>query len=73
MRKVLVTGTAGFIGFHLAQELMAEGYRVHGYDGMTDYYDVGIKQKRHAMLSEHNAMLQCFGPISLASGLQTNA
>ena len=55
MRKVLVTGTAGFIGFHLAQELMAEGYRVHGYDGMTDYYDVGIKQKRHAMLSEHNA------------------
>ena len=52
MRKVLVTGTAGFIGFHLAQELMAEGYRVHGYDGMTDYYDVGIKQKRHAMLSK---------------------
>lgn len=55
MRKVLITGSAGFIGFHLARELMAEGFRVHGYDGMTDYYDVGIKQRRHAMLGEHNA------------------
>lgn len=55
MKHVLITGSAGFIGFHLARELMAEGYRVHGYDGMTDYYDVGIKQNRHAMLSEHNA------------------
>tara|TARA_Y100000815_G_scaffold233862_1_gene225631 strand:+ start:3724 stop:4737 length:1014 start_codon:yes stop_codon:yes gene_type:complete len=55
MRKVLITGSAGFIGFHLARELMAEGFRVHGFDGMTDYYDVGIKQRRHAMLGEHNA------------------
>ena len=55
MKQVLITGSAGFIGFHLARELMAEGYRVHGYDGMTDYYDVRIKQKRHAMLAEHNA------------------
>ncbi len=55
MRKVLVTGSAGFIGFHLARELMSEGFRVHGYDGMTDYYDVRIKQRRHAMLAEHNA------------------
>ncbi|MFC3088057.1 NAD-dependent epimerase/dehydratase family protein [Tabrizicola soli] len=50
MRRVLITGTAGFIGFHLARLLLAEGFRVHGYDGMTDYYDVTLKQRRHAML-----------------------
>jgi len=49
-RKVLITGTAGFIGFHLAKLLLAEGFRVQGYDGMTDYYDVALKQRRHAML-----------------------
>jgi UDP-glucuronate 4-epimerase len=49
-RKILITGTAGFIGFHLARLLLAEGFRVHGYDGMTDYYDVTLKQRRHAML-----------------------
>ena len=50
MTRVLITGTAGFIGFHLAKHLLVEGFRVHGYDGMTDYYDVTLKQKRHGML-----------------------
>ena len=50
MKKVLITGTAGFIGYHLAKLLLAEGFRVHGYDGMTDYYDVALKQRRHQML-----------------------
>ena len=49
-RKVLITGTAGFIGFHLAKLLLAEGFRVQGYDGMTDYYDVRLKQRRHQIL-----------------------
>lgn len=49
-RKVLITGTAGFIGLHLAKLLLAEGFRVHGYDGMTDYYDVRLKQRRNAIL-----------------------
>ena len=51
--RVLITGTAGFIGFHLAKLLLEEGFVVHGYDGMTDYYDVALKQRRHAMLLQN--------------------
>lgn len=50
---MLITGTAGFIGFHLAKLLLAEGFRVHGYDGMTDYYDVSLKRRRNAMLLQN--------------------
>tara|TARA_B100000902_G_scaffold338550_1_gene340197 strand:+ start:769 stop:1767 length:999 start_codon:yes stop_codon:yes gene_type:complete len=46
-----VTGTAGFIGFHLARLLTNEKITVHGYDGFTDYYDIGLKNKRHEILS----------------------
>ncbi len=53
MKRVLITGTAGFIGFHLARLLLDEGFAVHGYDGMTDYYDVSLKQRRHAMLLQN--------------------
>lgn len=52
-RKIFITGTAGFIGFHLAKLLLAEGFVVHGYDGMTDYYDVALKQRRHATLLQN--------------------
>ena len=53
MTRVFITGTAGFIGFHLAKLLLDEGFTVHGYDGMTDYYDVRLKQRRHQMLLQH--------------------
>ncbi|ROT96763.1 NAD-dependent epimerase/dehydratase family protein [Altererythrobacter sp. FM1] len=52
-QRILITGTAGFIGFHLAKLLISEGFHVHGYDGMTDYYDVNLKRKRHATLLQH--------------------
>ena len=50
MKRILITGTAGFIGFHLTKLLLAEGFTVHGYDGITDYYDVALKRRRHQML-----------------------
>jgi UDP-glucuronate 4-epimerase len=53
MATVFVTGTAGFIGFHLARHLLDEGFTVVGYDGLTDYYDVSLKESRHAILEEH--------------------
>lgn len=53
MQTVLITGSAGFIGFHLARQLLADGWRVVGYDGMTPYYDVGLKRARHQMLLQH--------------------
>jgi UDP-glucuronate 4-epimerase len=48
--KVLVSGTAGFIGFHLAGRLLQEGYMVVGLDVVNDYYDVNLK---YARLAEH--------------------
>ena len=44
--KILVTGTAGFIGFHLARRLLKDGHEVVGLDSINDYYDVRLKYGR---------------------------
>lgn len=49
IKKILVTGTAGFIGFHLTQRLVSDGYEVAGLDNINDYYSIDLK---HARLSE---------------------
>lgn len=72
-KRVLVTGTAGFIGFHLAQLLLAVGFDVHGYDGMTDYYDVALKQRRHQMLLQHPSFAASEGMLEDAEGLMAVA
>ena len=44
--KILVTGTAGFIGYHLAKKLLERGDEVVGLDNINDYYDVNLKYAR---------------------------
>ena len=51
MAKILITGGAGFIAYHLAQKLQAEGHRVCGFDNYNDYYDVDLKYARGRSLA----------------------
>ncbi len=53
MKKVLVTGAAGFIGYHVASRLLERGDLVLGLDNLNDYYDVSLKEDRLAMLEPH--------------------
>jgi len=71
--RIFITGTAGFIGYHLAQLLLAQGHSVHGYDGMTDYYDVRLKQRRHAMLREHPGFTATEAMLEDAAALESAA
>ena len=50
-RTALVTGAAGFIGFHLCRRLLEDGWRVVGFDALTEYYDVALKHRRLALLA----------------------
>jgi UDP-glucuronate 4-epimerase len=52
--KILVTGSAGFIGFHLCRRLLREGHQLAGVDAMVPYYDPRLKEKRHSLLIETN-------------------
>ena len=52
-RTALVTGSSGFIGFHLCQKLLDDGFRVVGIDNLSDYYDVALKQRRQSILLQN--------------------
>ncbi len=51
--KILVTGSAGFIGFHLSKKILEEGGEVIGFDSINDYYDVRLKQARLEILNKY--------------------
>ncbi len=53
--KILVTGTAGFIGYHVAEDLLRAGHEVIGVDNFNDYYSVQLKRDRHRRLEAHPA------------------
>src|SRR5664279_5155027 len=71
--RLLVTGTAGFIGFHLARRLIADGHVVIGFDGLTPYYDVRLKQARHAILERSNGFTAVTGMLEDAGALRRAA
>ena len=53
--RILVTGSAGFIGFHLTKRLLAEGDEIVGIDNFNDYYSVDLKEARNSILEESPA------------------
>ena len=65
MRNILVTGSAGFVGFHLCQKLLANGETVIGVDNLNDYYDVNLKQGRLEQLFPYDNFK--FFPLDIAN------
>ena len=51
--KIFITGSSGFIGFHLSKKLLDSGHSVHGFDSMNNYYDVKLKKARYEILKKY--------------------
>ncbi len=58
MKTVLITGSAGFIGYHTAKRYLADGWRVVGLDAFTEYYDPQLKRDRAARLAQHENYIE---------------
>jgi UDP-glucuronate 4-epimerase len=71
--RYLITGTAGFIGFHLAKRLLDDGHFVTGFDGMTPYYDIRLKERRHAILARSNGFRPVIGMLEDKAALDRAA
>lgn len=63
-KKVLITGAAGFIGFHLAKRLLNMGATILGFDNLNDYYDVSLKESRLHILEEYPSFTFIKGDLS---------
>lgn len=72
MERVFLTGSAGFIGFHLAQDLLSRGYEVLGFDNFNDYYSVSLKRDRVGVLSQHERFQQIEGDLCDAELLRAS-
>lgn len=70
-KKILVTGAAGFIGFHLSRKLLEQGVSVVGFDNINDYYDVNLKYARLAILEEYDSFKFTKGDLSDKSAVDS--
>ena len=70
MKKILVTGAAGFIGFHLSKKLLETGNRVVGLDNLNHYYDVSLKKARLEILRSFQNFTFYKGDIRDGAGLK---
>ena len=68
--KILITGSAGFIGFHFTKNLLDNGFEVLGIDNLNDYYDPQLKQARLAILEPYDNFT--FGKVDIANRDQFN-
>ena len=65
-KTILVTGAAGFIGYHLCESLIKHGHKVIGLDNINDYYDVNLKYARLKQLGIEQEKAEVFGTILIA-------
>ena len=69
--KILVTGAAGFIGFHLVQRLLRLGHQVTGFDNLNDYYDVSLKEDRLKILTALDGFVFVRGGLEERSSIES--
>ncbi len=64
MNKILITGAAGFIGYHLSKALLEKGEQVIGIDNLNDYYDVNLKKKRLSLIETDDKFTFILGDLA---------
>lgn len=70
-KKIMITGSAGFIGFHLSKKLLEAGCEIVGFDNLNDYYDVQLKLDRLAILKEYEKFHFVKGDLADEEALKT--